>query len=79
MFARAADRQFVGFDNFTTLFRDPHYLASFKTTAVFSVAVAGLGIAISLLFATMANRVIRGAIGLSSPAGRLTCTPRRPY
>ncbi len=56
--------EFVGFDNFTTLFRDPHYLASFKTTAVFSVAVAGLGIAISLLLAVMADRVVRGSVAL---------------
>jgi sn-glycerol 3-phosphate transport system permease protein len=54
--------EFVGFDNFTSLFGDPHYLESFKTTAVFSVAVAGLGIAISLLLATMADRVVRGAL-----------------
>jgi len=54
--------EFVWFDNFTALFRDPHYLGSFKTTAVFSVAVAGLGIAISLLLATMADRVVRGAL-----------------
>jgi sn-glycerol 3-phosphate transport system permease protein len=54
--------QFVGFENFRTLFRDPHYLQSFKTTAVFSIAVAGCGIAISLLLATMADRVIRGAL-----------------
>jgi len=54
--------EFVWFDNFTSLFHDPHYLESFKTTAVFSVAVAGLGIAISLLLATMADRVVRGAL-----------------
>jgi sn-glycerol 3-phosphate transport system permease protein len=56
--------EFVGFDNFTALFRDPHYLESFKTTAVFSVAVAGLGIAISLLLAVMADRVVRGSVAL---------------
>jgi len=54
--------EFVWFDNFTSLFGDPHYLESFKTTAVFSVAVAGLGIAISLLLATMADRAVRGAL-----------------
>ena len=56
--------EFVGFDNFATLFRDRHYLASFKTTAVFSVAVAGTGIVISLLLAVMADRVVRGAVAL---------------
>ncbi len=54
--------EFVWFENFTALFADPHYLESFKTTAVFSVAVAGLGISISLLLATMADRVVRGAL-----------------
>ncbi|MFA6310232.1 MAG: sn-glycerol-3-phosphate ABC transporter permease UgpA [Sterolibacterium sp.] len=54
--------EFVWFDNFTSLFADPHYLESFKTTAVFSVAVAGLGIGISLLLATMADRAVRGAL-----------------
>ena len=54
--------EFVGFDNFRTLFHDPHYLQSFKTTAVFSVAVSASGIVISLLLATMADRVVRGAL-----------------
>ena len=54
--------QFVGLDNFRSLFADPSYLASFKTTAVFSVLVAGLGIAVSLLLAVFADRVIKGAL-----------------
>ena len=54
--------QFVGLQNFEALFADSHYLASFRTTAVFSVLVAGIGIAISLLLATMADRVVRGAL-----------------
>jgi len=53
--------QFVGFDNFRDLLRDPLYLASFKVTAVFSVAVAALGLAISLVLAVFADRVIHGA------------------
>jgi len=53
---------FVGLSNFATLFADSHYLASFKTTAVFSLWVAVSGIAISLLLATMADRVLRGAL-----------------
>ena len=55
--------EFVGLRNFHELFGDPRYLESFKITAIFSLSVASIGIAISLLFATMANRVIRGAIG----------------
>jgi len=53
--------QFVGFDNFRELFRDPLYLASFRVTAVFSVAVAALGLVLSLVLAVFADRVIRGA------------------
>ena len=54
--------EFVWLQNFKELFSDSHYLDSFKVTAVFSVLVAGFGIAISLMLATMADRVIRGAL-----------------
>ena len=54
--------EWVGLQNFERLFGDPTYLASFKTTAVFSVLVAGLGIAISLLLAVFADRVVRGTM-----------------
>jgi sn-glycerol 3-phosphate transport system permease protein len=54
--------QFVGLQNFFALFRDPQYLSSFRVTAVFSVSVAFFGIAVSLLLATMADRVLRGAL-----------------
>jgi len=54
--------QFVGLQNFAALFKDGNYLASFKVTALFSVLVAFSGIAISLLLATMADRVLRGAL-----------------
>ena len=53
--------EWVGLDNFRLLFNDPSYLASFKTTAVFSLLVAVLGLSVSLLLATMANRVVRAA------------------
>jgi sn-glycerol 3-phosphate transport system permease protein len=52
----------IGLENFRNLFSDPGYLASFKTTAVFSISVAVLGLAISLLLATMADRIVRGAM-----------------
>ncbi|MBK6336453.1 MAG: sn-glycerol-3-phosphate ABC transporter permease UgpA [Betaproteobacteria bacterium] len=55
--------EFVGLRNFHELFGDPRYLESFKITAVFSILVSTIGISISLLLATMANRVIRGAMG----------------
>ncbi len=54
--------RFAGLQNFVDLFRDSHYLASFRVTALFSVLVAGLGISVSLLLATMADRVVRGAV-----------------
>ncbi|HXJ50336.1 MAG TPA: sn-glycerol-3-phosphate ABC transporter permease UgpA [Burkholderiales bacterium] len=54
--------QFVGLANFAALLGDANYLHSFRITAVFSVLVAGTGIAISLLLAAMADRVIRGAL-----------------
>jgi len=53
--------QFVWFDNFKTLFADESYLESFRVTAVFSVAVAFAGLAISLFLAVFADRVIKGA------------------
>ncbi|HEU0205033.1 MAG TPA: sn-glycerol-3-phosphate ABC transporter permease UgpA [Burkholderiaceae bacterium] len=54
--------QFVGLANFKELFASREYLASFRVTALFSVLVAASGIAISLLLATMADRVLRGAL-----------------
>jgi sn-glycerol 3-phosphate transport system permease protein len=54
--------QFVGLANFAALFSDANYLYSFKITAVFSLLVAGSGIAISLALAAMADRVVRGAL-----------------
>jgi len=54
--------EFVGLRNFAALLADEHYLHSFRITAVFSLAVAVSGIAISLLLATMADRVLRGAL-----------------
>jgi sn-glycerol 3-phosphate transport system permease protein len=53
--------QFVGMENFKRLWDDETYLASFKTTAVFSLLVAVIGLSIALLLAVMANRVVRGA------------------
>lgn len=53
--------EFVGLLNFERLWNDSTYLESFKTTALFSVLVAGCGLAIALLLAVMANGVIRAA------------------
>ena len=59
--AFGATREFVGLENFRRLFADETYIDSFKTTAIFSVLVAGFGIAIALVLAVFADRVIRGA------------------
>jgi sn-glycerol 3-phosphate transport system permease protein len=48
-------------ENFQRLWNDDSYLASFKTTAVFSVLVAVSGLTIALLLAVMADRVIKGS------------------
>ena len=53
--------EFVGLENFERLWNDETYLASFRTTAVFSVLVAFFGLAIALLLAVMADHVVRGA------------------
>ena len=52
--------EWVGFANFATLLHDETYLASFSTTAVFSILVAVLGIGLSLVLAVFADRVVRG-------------------
>ena len=59
--AFASKTQFVWFDNFIALFHDPHYLASFRVTAVFSVLVTVIGLSLALLLAVFADRVVRGA------------------
>jgi len=53
--------QFVGMQNFERLWKDDTYLASFKTTTVFSVLVATIGLSVSLMLAVMADRVVKGS------------------
>ncbi|MFY9513319.1 MAG: sn-glycerol-3-phosphate ABC transporter permease UgpA [Rubrivivax sp.] len=53
--------QFVGLENFQRLFADDSYIASFRTTAVFSVLVAVIGLSAALMLAVMADRVVRGS------------------
>lgn len=52
---------FVGLANFQDLFADREYLNSFKVTAIFSALVAVTGLAVSLLLAVLANRVIHAS------------------
>ena len=51
----------VWFDNFTGLFADSIYLASFGRTIGFSAATAALSLCVALLLAAMADRIIKGA------------------
>ncbi|HMS26640.1 MAG TPA: sn-glycerol-3-phosphate ABC transporter permease UgpA [Burkholderiaceae bacterium] len=55
--------EWVGLENFKRLWNDAGYLASFKTTAIFSILVAVLGIGLSLTLAIFADRIIKGALG----------------
>ncbi|MBS0519264.1 MAG: sn-glycerol-3-phosphate ABC transporter permease UgpA [Proteobacteria bacterium] len=59
--AFGGNSKFVWFENFKQLFQDPNYYASVQLTIVFSALVASIGLAVSLLLAVMADRVIRGA------------------
>lgn len=54
--------EWVGLDNFRNLLDNDSYLNSFQRTALFSVLVAGIGIAISLVLAIFADRIIRFAM-----------------
>jgi sn-glycerol 3-phosphate transport system permease protein len=54
--------EWVGLDNFRSLFAEKAYLESFKITALFSILVAVLGIGISLMLAVFADRIVRGAL-----------------
>jgi sn-glycerol 3-phosphate transport system permease protein len=58
--------EWVGLENFRNLWNDPGYLASFYTTALFSSLVAVLGIAISLVLAVFADRIIKGSLVYST-------------
>ena len=54
--------EWVGLANFKTLLADENYAASFKTTAIFSVLVAALGIGLSLVLAVFADRIVKGSL-----------------
>ena len=53
--------EYVGLENFRNLWADETYLASFKTTAVFSVLVAGIGLSAALVLAVMADRIVKAS------------------
>jgi sn-glycerol 3-phosphate transport system permease protein len=54
-------REFVGLANFERVFANEAYLESFGITAAFSLAVTAIALAVALLFAAMADWLIRGA------------------
>ncbi len=54
--------EWVGLENFQRIFNDAGYLASFRTTALFSVAVAVIGLCLALLLAIFADRIVRAAM-----------------
>jgi sn-glycerol 3-phosphate transport system permease protein len=51
---------FVGLANFRRVLAEPNYINALQNTAVFSVAVAFVAMAIALLLAVMADKIIRG-------------------
>ncbi len=53
--------EFVGLENFKFLFSDPYYLASFTTTAIFSISVTIVAMGAALGLAVLADSVIHGS------------------
>ena len=54
--------EFVGLENFATLFKDPLYLNSMRVTAVFSLAATVIGLSFSLVLAYFADRAVRARL-----------------
>src|SRR5258705_3758366 len=54
--------EFVGMENYLSLFAQPEYYKSMLTTLVFSSLVAALSLSIALLFATQADKNLK-AVG----------------
>src|ERR1700752_4944606 len=53
--------EFVGLENYTSLFAQPEYYASMLVTVVFSSLVAAFSVSIALLFATQADKNLNAA------------------
>src|SRR5438034_11015036 len=53
--------EFVGLENYQSLFAQPSYYKSMLTTLVFSSLVAALSLSIALLFATQADKNLKAA------------------
>ena len=52
---------FAGLDNFRAIFADSNYLNALRVTFIFTLASCLLSMAVALLLAAMADRVLRGA------------------
>jgi sn-glycerol 3-phosphate transport system permease protein len=52
---------FVWFDNYRRLFKDPHYVGSLSSTAIFSIATAVVSIGMALILALAVDRMVRSA------------------
>ena len=52
--------EFVGFENYVSLFEQPEYYRAMVTTAIFSSLVAFFSLACALLLATQADKNLRG-------------------
>ncbi len=64
--AFGGNTKFVWFANFVNLFEDPAYLTSMKTSFVFSTFVTVIGLSLSLLLATMADRKLHAVAGFKT-------------
>jgi sn-glycerol 3-phosphate transport system permease protein len=53
--------EFVGFENYRSLFQQPEYYRAMVTTVIFSSATAFFSLACSLLLATQADKNLRGS------------------
>src|ERR1700709_2620106 len=53
--------EFIGLENYQTLFTQPEYYKSMMTTLVFSTLVAALSLSIALLFASQADKNLKAA------------------
>ena len=53
--------EFIGLENYLTLFTQPEYYKSMVTTLVFSTLVAVLSLSIALLFASQADKNLKAA------------------
>ena len=60
--------EFVGLENYQSLFAQPEYYKAMLTTLVFSTLVAVLSLSIALLFATQADKNLEGRRRLQDAA-----------